>query len=127
MSNLSLQAACSGIRKEFDLPPFSFDCEIDSRWGITEKDHVEINVAQLELGRRERLEALPHGWPDHNYLIMFRASKDCSGSISHWFLDETIKGISQRIANVFGTEVHYREDSRGVNLTGFMTVSPTSR
>lgn len=123
-SDLCLEEVCQRIQGEFRLPPFKFDCEIDSEWGESEKEGVEFNVTHLTLSKSDRLEELQHGYPDHNFLMMLTVAKDLlNAQVTNWFLDSTAMKVSQRIANVLRTEVHYKVKGRN-ERPGFIVTQP---
>jgi hypothetical protein len=106
LSRTTLEEICSRVAQEFRLAPFEFDAEIDSRWGITERDGVGVNVTHWTVSRRERLEELHSGLPDYNFVLIFSMPEAIGDDQSpHWFLDRSIGELSRRFASLVGTEV----------------------
>jgi hypothetical protein len=125
-SALPLEEVCERVQAEFCLPKFSLDCEVDSRWGISVKEDAELNITRWEVGRSERLEELPSGFPDYNYLLIVTvASERLNGQEEHWVLDSSIKSLSRRFANVFGGAVRFLESDWGEQPPRFLIVQPS--
>lgn len=111
-SRLSLEEICDRIRCETDLPAFTYGSH-DDEWGISEREGVEVNITHILESHSRRLENLPRGCPDYNYLVIASISqKALDGASSHWFLDHPVAKLSQQLANAVGTDVgHVISDS----------------
>jgi hypothetical protein len=113
------------MRQAFNLPDFRYDCEIDSRWGLSEREGVAVNVTQLTLGRRGHLEELPGGFPDYNFLLILSVSSHLAGwEDGHWLLDSTIVDLSRRLASLIGVEVNYLASRGTVKSPRFLCFRP---
>ena len=127
LSQLPLEEVCERLRAAFGLPNFALESEIDSRWGISEKQDAEVNVTHWAASAGERLEELPSGFPDYNYLVIITVASECLDQQGeHWFLDSTIMSVSRRLADVFGETVYYLETAWAERPPRFVVAQPTS-
>ncbi|HEX8914711.1 MAG TPA: hypothetical protein VF796_20335 [Humisphaera sp.] len=62
-SDLDLNEACGRLSRRLGLPPFEFDCENDTEWGLVEVDGVEVNVSRpyAEGKLQEWIDTTPPG------------------------------------------------------------------
>jgi hypothetical protein len=125
LSDLSLEQICCKVQAEFGLPPFAFDSEVDTRWGLSARGGVQIDVTHWLASRENRFEELLHGYPDHNFLIdAFVGKEVLNSNPAHWFLDSTISVMSQRVARAVGTEVHYLTSDPNKKAASFVVYGP---
>jgi hypothetical protein len=51
LSKVELEAACQGLSRAFDLPPFEFDCDDSWRYAWSEREGLRVNVTKAQNSR----------------------------------------------------------------------------
>lgn len=104
-SRRDLKDFCAKLQRSLHYPPFEFDSENENWWGWSESAQLEINV-DIPYEARKLHEWNQSCPPGCNIGILLIASKE------HLAVDEKAQfqlatSLSQKIANLFATEVHY--------------------
>jgi hypothetical protein len=110
LSPLPLEVVCSRLMARLTLPEFEFDCEIDTRWAISELNGIKFNVTHWMLSQRERLEELRHGLPDHNFVVFVDVPPDhphCRGQA--WLRNRVVPELSRVLSDVFQADVYFQK------------------
>jgi hypothetical protein len=126
---MSLQDFCNILRREFELPAFTFDpfsgesphvvlFSLDGKLpecGFVEKDGIEYNISRY-MSRPfepETLQLRDITVPDGcNFGVVLVVSNDCAEGVDMaWGSSELVPRVARKLARVLGQKVHHHRTS----------------
>jgi hypothetical protein len=103
-AELSLEALCEIARTALDLPPFCYDGENQTEWGIAVKNEVEYNISRpyKEGTLQEWDRSVPEGCNFGMILIVSPTSPLTPETVSSF-----VVSVGQTLSNILNTTVWY--------------------
>ena len=108
-SDLDLEPLCEAIRAALELPPFAFDSENETAWGLIVHDGVEYNVSiPYEDGTLQEWDAtVPDGCNVGMTLLVSKLHPNAGDP--DWVIATLVRGVAERLAEALRRPiVHHR-------------------